>query len=89
VTHLLNVGEVDEAVEANRILVEKHPKHSSADNLEFLLGLALLEKKKKPEAAKERFLAVIRNSPDSYWAKCARNLLDRMERESAAKAQPK
>ena len=79
VTHLLNIGQVDEAAEANSALVKSHPGHSSAENLEFLVGMALLQKKKDPEAAKKRFLAIIRESPESYWAKCSRNVLKQLQ----------
>jgi tetratricopeptide (TPR) repeat protein len=78
VSHLLATGQVDEAVEANTLLLKKHPKHSSVDNLEFLIGLKLFQVKKDRTAARERFVWVIRNFPNSYWATSSQRMLKQM-----------
>jgi tetratricopeptide (TPR) repeat protein len=78
VSHLLATGQVDEAVEANSLLLKKHPKHSSVDNLGFLIGLKLFQVKKDRAGARERFLWVIRNFPNSYWATSSKRMLQQM-----------
>jgi hypothetical protein len=48
------------------------------DNVEFMLGVALLTKKAERPEAKKRFLSVIRTSPRSHWADCCRSMLKEM-----------